>query len=801
MDKVSAIKQYIADQVDRYNVSIIPLRFVNDKGIISGKVPAIANWSEYSHKTPDSDEVMGWYISPKHDISGVGLVCGEASNIGCIDIDSEDEELNKKLLACIPPEAVRIIGNPKRPGKFLFRLREFPNDPIRVRSTVLGNRDVDVLIDGKQIAMPPTFHTKDKIAYQWDSRFGIRQGEFPDVEMLPVLEPYIIEALNRVLEGESLTNIEATSPKGAINLDLSSIGEDDGRYNDMKKQIATLQRSKTPFSQAVKWLVEYDMTRNGDKNAVFLTKERTTASPHLNCARWYINQLCNNNRRKSLREIEIPTDFITVSEAINVQEFPGWDRPIMPEVLPKAPPFELEVIPPVWRQLVDDASSSNNVPAEACFMILATQLGAILGNKRWIRPKKNNTGYCEAHNIYTVYVSPSGTRKSQMLRIMSEPVRRLQKRIDAKYDKDMLKFQQQLELVDPQIQELEKRIKEESKNLLDDEGNKEYLESMQQKLENLRELTVPPARHQLIINSATPEKLLSIMENNPSGSMLVFNELSDLLNKFKKNGYESYKEMIMNAWDGYQSYTHQTKHNGDVRIENMCLGLYAAIQPSMFNQHIQEIYDGRNDDGFWQRPFIILNQEGNDPTAVDINFNHDQYFDSYEIFHKAYDIGEGDSVTFTEDARKLFMEFETRMSAMAQNEGNGAVSSYWAKNIGKLASMASIMQFLMNNGEMHQKVSLEALQRAMYIVERQINHVRNIFPSDSVLGLSEIIELMRSGIIPSATTMRELERKHKKYFGKTKHRNELMRELVKRNIIKTVKVGTSIEVHVSPYVF
>lgn len=800
MDKDAELLGYIKKFVDRYRVSLIPLRYVRDKGVLSGKVPAITQWTDYCHDLPTDDDIDSWQLLGS-ERSGVGLVCGEASNLGCIDLDTEDEDLGKRLMACIPNEAVRIIGNPKRPGKFLFRLKEFPGDEIKLRSTSFG--PIDLMISGKQIAIPPTYHTKDKVMYRWDERFGIRDGEFPDVDMLPVLESYHVEALKRVLDGELLSDINATSPRGAINLDLSTVGTGDGRYNDMKRQIATLQKSRTPIAEAVRWLVEYDYTRNGSDNMVFLTKERSTPDPRLNCARWYINQLCNNSRGKSLKEIELPTDFADTSKSvdINVEEYPGWDRPIMPESLPEPPPFALEVIPDIWRNLVEDAASANNVPAEACFMILATQLGSILGNKRWIRPKKNNTGYCEAHNIYTVYVSPSGSRKSQMLRIMSEPIRRLQKRIDGEYEKELQKFQQQLELIEPQIQELEKRVKEESKQLLDDEGNKSYLESMQQKLENLREMAVPPSRHQLIINSATPEKLLSIMEDNPSGSMLVFNELSDLLNKFKKPGYESFKELIMNAWDGYQSYTHQTKNSGSIRIDNMCLGLYAAIQPSMFNKHIEEIYEGNNDDGFWQRLFIILNLNGNDPKAVDIDFNHDQYFDEYEIYHKAYEVGDGDSITFTEDARQLFMEFETRMSSMAQNEGNGAISSYWAKNIGKLASMSSIMQFLMNKGEMHQKVTAEAVQRAMYLVERQINHIRNIFPNDPVIGLTDVIEDMKSGLMGSQITMRNLKRDYKRYFGDHRKRNRLLSELQKRNIIKREKQGQSEIVHISPYVY
>lgn len=806
MDSKKEIKSFIKHIVDKYQYSFIPLRLVKDGDVKSGKVPAILNWSKYCDELPDDEEIDSWNIIGEP--SGVGICCGEASNLGCIDLDTDDAELTRRLVAVIPNNAARIIGNPKRGGKFLFKLKDFPNDEVipitktQIKDT--NNRPViDVFVRTGQIVVPPSIHTLykngEKLTYSWKNSY--KNGEFPIIDDLPTLTEDTIQALRYTINGMTPSEIVHNVRPGTVDINPE---ESEGRYNWAKKRMAIMQRDRLDITDAIRTLVTEDIERNGADNMVFRTKVKYTASPEINALYWYSNQLMQNNRCKPAAACETPISLTTKAKVEVDSKYDGWNRPDIPDdSRTKLAPFDISVVPEKWRQLVKDAGDSNSLPYEACFFVLLTQLSSVIGNKRVIQWKKQNKEWREAHNIWSVYVARSGTRKTQLLRTLSEPMRRLQKRINDDYEKEFKEVEKRREVIEPQIVELKKRLKEEAIMALDDgEDGKKYILEIQTQIEALEKSIEINPRRQLVVKSATTEKLLILMQQNQTGIMFVYNELSELLAQFRKKGYETQRQIIMDSWDGLGSASYQTKNSGDVFIDTACASLYGAIQPSIFSRFMNEIYKGQNDDGFWQRPFIIHNDSSEAVGAIDVNFDHNRYHDAYEIFYKAYDVEKSDEpISSSYLAYEEYMEFESRVNNMGFNANNDAVGSFWGKFTGKIVKVASLLEFIKNNGVFPREVSLESFREAMYIMERQIQHIKNVFPEDGVYGLSDVIYMMRSGIIENKTTAYKLSRTHSKYFGDKKMSNELMRELVNRNIIKTKKEKGATVIEISPYIF
>lgn len=795
-----SLKEYIKDIVNKYKYSFIPLRLVKDEDIKSGKIPAISGWSKYCDELPTDEEIDSWNIIGT--VSGVGICCGEASNLGCVDIDTEDPELNRRLKAIMPANSPSIIGNPKRGGKYLFKLREFPNDPIlNITKTKIGNA-VDIFVSGAQIAVPPSIHTcyqnGEKLSYSWLSNYN--DGEYPVIDDLPVLDEDILTAIKLTLDGQTPSQIVHSVRPGSIDLDKE---ETEGRYNHARKRIAQLQRQLIDPTEAVKILIKEDLERNGIDNMVFKTKVRYTASPEINCYYWYINQLKNNNAKKPIAQCEVPLTLKNepIIDLSVVNE--GWAHPILPDSNNSIlPPFDLNVVPPAWRELVKDAAESNSLPYEACFFLLLTELSAVIGNKRIIQWKKQNKEWREAHNIWSVYIARSGTRKTQLLRLLSEPMRKLQKKINDDYEKKKKEIVRLQEVVEPQIAELEKRLKEEAVIAIDSNDNKEYILETQMKIDALKDSIEIEPRKQLVVKSATTEKLLILMQQNQDGIMFAYNELAELIGQFSKKGYETQRQIIMDSWDGLGSASYQTKNSGDVFIDTACASLYGAIQPSIFRKHVLDIYNGKNDDGFWQRPFIISNESNKAVEAIDVEFDHDKYYKAYEIFYKAYEAEKSDAPIGSHYlAYEEYMEFESRVNNMSFSEGNDAIGAFWGKFTGKIVKIASLIEFIKNDGVFVKEISLESFRSALYIMDRQITHIRNLFPRDSVYGLSDVVYMMRAGIIESGTTTYKLSRSHNKYFGNKEQSNALIAELVERNIIKVEKRGTSTYIEISPYIF
>lgn len=798
------IKEYIKKSVDRYKYSFIPLRLAPDKGELRGKSPAIRGWQKYCDELPTDEEIDNWNIFG--DISGVGICCGPASNLGCIDIDAEDEELNRRLVAIMPRNAARIMGNPNRGGKFLFKLRDCPSDPIlKIQNVSKIGGCVEVFIGNKQIVVPPSKHTQAKDgsvhSYSWYDGI-IKNGFYPIIDELPLLDSDILDAITFTFEGQAPSEVAMNFPPGAIDLTPDAT---EGRWEYMRRRMSELQRNKCSIDEAVKILVAEDVAKNGPDNLVFLTKTKNTASMEINCLKWYVDQLVKNNRNKTIYDCEVPLSFTNETKRI-VSSNSDWCPPDIPNsdnIIIE--PFDLSIVPDVWRDLVGKTAESMSVPAEACFFILLTELSSLIGNKKVITGKIENKSWEEAHNIWSIFISKSGTRKTPLLRQLKEPMRRIQKNIKEDHDKKSIEVAKLKEVIDPQIKELESRLKQESIIALDESSHNEHvIEALQIQLDALRKSIEEPAMKQLIINSVTTEKLHDILTDNPTGSMVTYNEISELLNQFKKKGYESHKQLIMDSWDGLDDHMHQTKSGGDSYIEKACLALYGAIQPSLFMEHINEIYQNKNDDGFWQRPFIIFNDTKRATKAIDMEFNHNKYNAAYEVFFKAYDLESSDTpVGVSSEVRDEILAFEDKMNTMSFTENSDAIGSFWGKFTGKIVKVASLIEFIKNEGKFTDKISMGSIKDAIYIMNRQINHIKNIFPKETADDIIEIVDLMRSGIIQNDMNMRELGRNHSKYFSPNniEKKNRIIRELHSRHIMKVNKEGKSTKISISPYIF
>lgn len=799
---------HIKEKSERYGLSLIPVKLgaPEKDGVRYGKVPTIGGWTDYCAKIPTEVEIDSW--SMNGEPTGIGIVCGEASNICCIDIDTEDPELIDDIVKLLPWSAPCIEGRKGRGGKYLFKLKEYDAEtiPFNFSKKTLGDRAVDVMISGCQIVAPPSIHSKKdgKVIsmYKWSKDSNIPDGEYPSEEQLPVLTTFLLDSIEKVVNSKSRSQqVELNMlPLGGLKLDKE---KEKGRYNRMRAQIANMIKAGTGVDDAVPELLRLDEAWNGLEESVFSDKIKATRSRELNAAKWYVDQLISVSKGKDVKSIEIPLAWTKGKKKRVVLDAEGWVRPILPESSQiTIPPFDNEVIPDVWRDLIVEMSETNNIPIEACLMAHLAPLSSVIGNKKIIVAKKNDKGWREAHNIWYAYVSRSGTRKTQMIRLAMYGLRELQKRADETYDKLKREVNLDIEMLSPQISELEKRIKETSVQLLDGDGSEEYLKDLQLKKEKLENQIKDPPRRQVIINSVTTEKLLTIMANNPSGSCMVFNELSELLDMCNKRGLEVMRKVVMNAWDGLDPYRHETKGNGDILIDKMCLTVFGAIQPSLFKKELAKIYHGNGDDGLFQRFFIVYNNIDKAPEAVDLSFSHARYYKAYEIFHKAYDLpDDANEVILSKGAYDLYMEYETYTNAMAKSEEVSAIASFWSKNTGKIVKMASLIEFLENNGQDHDVISESSFIKAKYLMERQAAHIRLCFPDESTEGLNEVISMIQSGIIQDGVTMYQLQRSHYKYFGKVKLRNKIMRELEDRCCIKTEKVGQSSIIKINPYLF
>ena len=210
MQKIINVEAYIEKEL-----AILPVK---------GKRPYHNDWYHIDYN--ECFEHYSWH--------GVGLKCGQASGIICLDFDSKDENIKEKIKQLLPPLFSGKIGNPKKLPTMFFQYNEEESCDLR-------NIEVQLLSTGKQTVLPPTIHPELDKKFEW---IGNPLIEI-DIDDLPYLNKDLWKAL------ETLN--ETTVSSNNISNKLST-----GRNNALKTQVVAAVTSGKQVDEIIQEVIQYD---------------------------------------------------------------------------------------------------------------------------------------------------------------------------------------------------------------------------------------------------------------------------------------------------------------------------------------------------------------------------------------------------------------------------------------------------------------------------------------------------------------------------------------------------------------
>jgi len=244
MTELGIFKKYAPSLFEK-ELSIIPL----EKG---QKYPLIKEWSRFSKELPSEEEFSHWLNT---DANGnIGLVCGEASGIICLDIDRlEGEEFTKKLLAELPPLYSGKIGNPHRPPARFFRYSGEVNRTFK-------NISIEILSNGRQTVLPPSKHPEfDHYTWVGNSFLSL------DIDELPVLSP---DFLNWLEVEDDLARSVAKTGAASQSQELTAGRCRHGSHNKISAYgVANVYTMHT--EHLVREILKYDQWYNKDADCLY----------------------------------------------------------------------------------------------------------------------------------------------------------------------------------------------------------------------------------------------------------------------------------------------------------------------------------------------------------------------------------------------------------------------------------------------------------------------------------------------------------------------------------------------------
>jgi hypothetical protein len=235
--------------------------------------------------------------------------------------------------------------------------------------------------------------------------------------------------------------------------------------------------------------------------------------------------------------------------------------------------FPIEVLPDPIRRYCEELAAALPVAIDMVALPVLAVAAHAIGAQRMIELKP---GWREGPNLYCAVVAPSGSLKSPALAGVCAPVRARQRKLTEEYKHAMKAYE--ADLIDYQ---------------------REVALWKKEKRFEMPEKPEPPTRGRTWTADVTVERLGGLLEENPSGLIVVRDELSAWVKSLNayKNGRGADREFYLSAWSGAAAVADR-QGKEPVLIDRPILSVVGCVPPDVLPDLDDE---GGKEDGFLYR--------------------------------------------------------------------------------------------------------------------------------------------------------------------------------------------------------
>ena len=273
-----------------------------------------------------------------------------------------------------------------------------------------------------------------------------------------------------------------------------------------------------------------------------------------------------------------------------------------PELVP-VDPLDPRFIPAPLRPWVSNIVENMSVSLGFAAVAAIVAVGSLIGRQIFIKPKKYDSTWLEAANLWGMVVADPGTMKTPIIKEILNPVRRLEKELNKDYVRKSTQWD----------------TKVWSDNLLKEAAK--------------------PKFHRIVVNDITVEKLQLVMQDNPNGLLLFRDELSSLFKKWETN-VNGERGFYLESWGGDGRYAVDRKTTQSAIIDGMCLSIFGAIQPDVLMKYVSQATSGGElADGMLQRFQLAVFPDPTPYKYFDKPTDYEGREKAFSVFQKLQDIG------------------------------------------------------------------------------------------------------------------------------------------------------------------
>ncbi len=409
-------------------------------------------------------------------------------------------------------------------------------------------------------------------------------------------------------------------------------------------------------------------------------------------------------------------------------------EPCTPLLLPgaiKAPEIPADILPS-WACRMAEAVSADAQTASSASILLSLSMVAACVQRRFEVAPYGDSSYREPLSLWTLTALASGSRKSPVLRDLSDPLRRWEKMLADRLRSDIATTTATLRVAKKRIERLEAKAGSTEDSVL----RSNIRDEIKAEIEAMPDEQRPP---RLVTGDVTPERLQELLTEHREAMTLLSDEggIFQVMGGLYSGG-QAVLDTFLQAYSG--GSIRVDRKSRTAHLERPALSFGLAIQPLI----LQRVANNKqfHDSGLLARFLFCIprNTVGSrdvrarNPVPEDVSITWRNQL--YALLEGA-EAPPGDPVIlpFTPEARECWLDFAQKVENELISTGKlGQMTEWGAKLAGQCARIAGLME-LISSGREAKEVTLDSVDRAVRLCGLLVQHAKAAF---RLLGADEV---------------------------------------------------------------
>jgi len=427
--------------------------------------------------------------------------------------------------------------------------------------------------------------------------------------------------------------------------------------------------------------------------------------------------------------------------------------------LPRVEEFRQEYLPTSFRPLVADISERMGTPLDFAAAAAIVALAGCVNRRCVIIPKVEDDSWRVTPNLWGAVIASPGFMKSPVTQAVTSPLKRIEEGWRDEYETLAAEYQGEAEKSEITHQAWREQYKSRVKKNCTPPEPPEGAPN-------------PPRQKRLLGTDLTFEKLHEILYENPSGILVIRDELTGWLAELDRSGREGERAFYLQSWNGDTGFHVDRIGRGSIYVPAVCVSLFGLIQPARLRAYVSDsIAGGPTDDGLFQRfQILVWPDTKQDWELVDRRADLRAIEVAGRVYSTLANLPSDNPIVlrFAPDSQRLFFEFWGELERKIRSESglHPAIVAHLSKYRSLMPTLAGLFELAdaveAGISLSDARITLDHAKQAAALCSYLESHANRVYGClvTPEIGLArELAQHLKASHLPPVFTTREIYNK------------------------------------------